>query len=550
MSSSPPDKCDYLVIGAGATGMAFVDSLLQGIHLENKNAAGNSKDTPMKIVLMDQHATPGGQWHDSYNFVRLHQPSAMYGVESTKLEPSAAITNTDTVEEKHRATRQEILDYYAALVQKWESNNDSSDGVVSFQFVGNATLAFETTTKGDDDNNNNEGQSYQFQSKDNDKTTTTHTIQVTKRLVDARYLQPDLPINTAPKFDFDASKINCVPVNEIVVGGDESKPAVFTNASTEHFVVIGAGKTGMDAVVYLLTQKKVSPFNILWIVPHDPWITARENIGNCMEFLHDATQVFKQQEQSSNNQDMQSTELVQATFKLWEEQGKIYRLFTDTTALPTKFNDATLSKEELAVIRSLPSEQVIRGSGRVASIDSETGALGMQNGSNVALPWTNNSTKTTTYVHCSAGAFNYTKQVGVTPKPIFDTTNQMITLQDVYGTPGFCFVGSILGKLESLSVAGILTDDQKNDLCQFPDPSSAAAYALGPSGGDVGGLSKDHGWVQRLGNVKMWLETPQLRNWLVGHRLFNLGHYTSADDMEKLVNETTTVLKEAGLVKA
>lgn len=77
------DECDYLIIGGGATGMAFSDTLL-----------ANSK-TPLKVIIVDQHNTPGGQWNDSYEFVQLHQPSSMYGVESKKLELSP----------DHRATR-------------------------------------------------------------------------------------------------------------------------------------------------------------------------------------------------------------------------------------------------------------------------------------------------------------------------------------------------------------------------------------------------------------------------------------------------------------
>ena len=91
----PDNECDYLVIGGGATGMAFSDSLLK-----------NSKDQNLSVIVVDKHETPGGQWHDSYNFVQLHQPSKGYGVESKKLEYGAAD------EENHRAKRSEILQYY------------------------------------------------------------------------------------------------------------------------------------------------------------------------------------------------------------------------------------------------------------------------------------------------------------------------------------------------------------------------------------------------------------------------------------------------------
>ena len=54
---------DYLVVGAGAMGMAFVDELL----------SGNATAT---VVLVDRYAGPGGHWRRSYPFVSLHQPAA------------------------------------------------------------------------------------------------------------------------------------------------------------------------------------------------------------------------------------------------------------------------------------------------------------------------------------------------------------------------------------------------------------------------------------------------------------------------------------------
>ena len=59
-------RCDYLVVGAGAAGMAFVDTLL-------------TEDPTCRVVLVDRRAKAGGHWVDSYPFVRLHQPSHYYG---------------------------------------------------------------------------------------------------------------------------------------------------------------------------------------------------------------------------------------------------------------------------------------------------------------------------------------------------------------------------------------------------------------------------------------------------------------------------------------
>src|ERR1700742_236531 len=64
-------EADYFVIGAGAAAMAFADELLT-----NSDA---------RIVMVDRRDKPGGHWNDAYPFVRLHQPSAFYGVNSREL---------------------------------------------------------------------------------------------------------------------------------------------------------------------------------------------------------------------------------------------------------------------------------------------------------------------------------------------------------------------------------------------------------------------------------------------------------------------------------
>ncbi len=64
-------EADYFVVGAGALGMAFVDSLI---------CHGDAD-----VVMVDRHYGPGGHWLDSYPFVQLHQPSRFYGVSSTPL---------------------------------------------------------------------------------------------------------------------------------------------------------------------------------------------------------------------------------------------------------------------------------------------------------------------------------------------------------------------------------------------------------------------------------------------------------------------------------
>ena len=59
-------ETDYLVIGSGATAMAFVDMMLT--------------QTDATFLMVDRRPKVGGHWNDAYPFVRLHQPSGFYGV--------------------------------------------------------------------------------------------------------------------------------------------------------------------------------------------------------------------------------------------------------------------------------------------------------------------------------------------------------------------------------------------------------------------------------------------------------------------------------------
>ena len=91
-------ECDYLVVGGGATGIAFVDELIHG----NRN---------VKVVLVDKRSKPGGHWVDAYPFVRLHQPATTYGVNSKPLGKGGA----------DLATKAQILAYLELVLAELQS---------------------------------------------------------------------------------------------------------------------------------------------------------------------------------------------------------------------------------------------------------------------------------------------------------------------------------------------------------------------------------------------------------------------------------------------
>lgn len=69
---------DYLVVGAGAVGLAFADTI--------------ATESDATVVIVDRaEAPPGGHWTTAYPpFVRLHQPAAYYGGVNSRVSARAS----------------------------------------------------------------------------------------------------------------------------------------------------------------------------------------------------------------------------------------------------------------------------------------------------------------------------------------------------------------------------------------------------------------------------------------------------------------------------
>src|SRR4051812_4016496 len=93
---------DYLVVGAGATGLAFTDALVD--HAD------------VSVVMVDRRHSVGGHWLDAYPFVRLHQASMFYGVASTLLGGGRIQQQGPETGLQERAPAPEVCAYYNHLL--------------------------------------------------------------------------------------------------------------------------------------------------------------------------------------------------------------------------------------------------------------------------------------------------------------------------------------------------------------------------------------------------------------------------------------------------
>src|SRR4051794_1575112 len=95
-------EADYLVVGAGAVGMAFTDALID--------------HSDVSVALVDRRHGVGGHWLEAYPFVRLHQASAFYGVGSTLLGGGRVQQDGPEKGLHERATVSEICAYYGQVL--------------------------------------------------------------------------------------------------------------------------------------------------------------------------------------------------------------------------------------------------------------------------------------------------------------------------------------------------------------------------------------------------------------------------------------------------
>ena len=295
-------ETDYLVVGAGATGLAFADTLLD--------------ETDAHITVVDRRAAPGGHWNDAYPFVTLHQPSAFYGVASLELgtgRKDAAGLNHGLYE---LASGAEITAYY--------------DRVVRTRLLPSGRVGYHPLTE------------YEAGSDGGHRIRTLLSgavteVRVRRRVVDATYGSPSIPSTHRPRFDV-AEGVRLVPPNAL-------PGLAAAGTAPRRFVVLGGGKTAMDTCIWLV-QHGADPDTITWVVPRDSWLINRVTTQPGAEFFHD----------SIGGQAAQMEAFAGATgtedlFDRLERCGALTRI--DRDRRPSMFHLATVAPGEVEVLRTI-----------------------------------------------------------------------------------------------------------------------------------------------------------------------------------------------------
>ena len=418
---------DYLIVGAGAAGMAFADALTEASDAD--------------VVIVDRRHRPGGHWNDAYPFVRLHQPSAYYGVNSRVLGSDAIDTTGPNAGWYERATAAELCDYYLRVLEE----HLLASGQVRFF-----------------------GMSYcQADRPDGIRLTSrltgeTTTIRVRRRVVDARYLEPSIPATHTRSFGTEQG-VRLIPVSDLVR----------LTAPGNGYTVIGGGKTGMDACLWLL-EGGVPPEAIRWVRPRDSWLLDRafsQPLDLVVSLIEGVSLYLEAAAQAEDVDDL---------FRRLEACGQLVRL--DHEVKPTMYKYASASQAELASLRRI--ENVIR-LGRVTHIAPDR--MFLEQGS---VP----TGRGQVHVDCSAAGLRVRSS-----RPVFESGR--ITLQQIRtGQPAFS--AAFVGYLE----ASRHDDAAKNLLCP-PNPyPDAATDWIGCTGTSLRAQTR-------------WHASPDLSAWIERSRL-------------------------------
>ena len=310
-------ETDYLVIGAGALGMAFTDSLIA--------------QSDAHVAIVDRHAKPGGHWNVAYPYVTLHQPSATYGINSRDLDDDRKDASGPNAGLYALATGTQVRDYFEAAMRE----AFLPSGQVSYHPMSDYTAG--------------EGGEHRFRSIMGGGET---RVTVRRKVVDGRDFTARVPATEKRKF---------AVADGVRVATPGDLPRLWLDpefAAPSQYVVLGAGKTAMDAATWLL-QMGVAPGAIAWVRPRETWMINRLATQPGADFVKHT--VDWQLHQMLAAAEAQSADDI---FLALEERGHMLRL--DTERLPTKFVFPTIAGSEVDMLRTIAN--VIR-IGRIERVE-------------------------------------------------------------------------------------------------------------------------------------------------------------------------------------
>ncbi|UVJ40773.1 NAD(P)-binding protein [Arthrobacter sp. CJ23] len=289
---------DYLVIGAGASGLAFADALLH--------------ESDAEVLLVDRRAEVGGHWRDAYSFVLLHTPSAYYGVNSLRLGRNRIIESGRNAGFYEQATGAEVCAYFETVLARQLQSSGRA------QFLGRTGFL---------DHHDGIARIRHLE------TGEVEEVVVRRRIVDARYQEASVPATHTPSYTVDPDAA-FAPVGMLPERAGDYR----------EFIVIGAGKTAADACLWLL-DAGTDPDRIRWVRPREMWFTNRAGMQPLEQVASILNGLADDAEAGAHARDV-----VDMCHRL-EDVGRLMRL--DPSVEPTMYRGTMLSRPELTALQQI-----------------------------------------------------------------------------------------------------------------------------------------------------------------------------------------------------
>ena len=287
------------------------------------------------------------------------------------------------------------------------------------------------------------------------------SVSVRRSLVDATYMASRVPATDPPPFEVSEGS-RCIPVGALT--RVRHPPA--------GYVIIGGGKTAMDAAILLLDQG-TRPDDITWIRPRDSWILNRA-------FFQPGEGSLTFEGVVRELEAVAECDSIEQVFERLEDGQVMLRV--DRSVQPTMLKGATASLGELDELRRI--ENVVR-LGHVQRIGLD--AITLEHGSIPTSP-------DHLHIHCaSAGLSDHP------PKAIFTEDN--IVLQPITRV-SLSLSAGLIGFVESSGRSAA----EKNRLCR-PNPWPHTPFD----------------WIRHLltgmRTEMEWQDAPDVLTWVDASRL-------------------------------
>lgn len=301
---------NYLVVGAGAMGMAFVDTLIT--------------DSKKTVVIVDRYACPGGHWTMAYPFVRLHQPAASYGVNSKRLEDDGIEKfgwNKGLVD---CSSRDEMCAYFDMVMKKTFLASGRVQYFPKCDYVGEGEFRSIITGK-------------------------NYRVGKDTCIVDATYSQTVVPSMRSPPYEV-AREVKIVTPNDL--------PGI--SRGYANYTVVGGGKTGMDACLWIL-ENDIDASRITWIRPRESFLLERDAFQPGPQFAAKSQAFVKGM--------LEAVMAASSLEDLLKHQAASQILLQlDDKVTPTTYHCATVSRLEFEALKQI--ESVVR-KGHVTRVTPE-----------------------------------------------------------------------------------------------------------------------------------------------------------------------------------